>query len=345
MFALLCLLSLCGRAAQGQAAENPLYLSPRGPIPIRNMRPYNLLFLQFLPDSGDTLASRQNRFRLQLDVANNMLIPRPSEGATVIEDNETQRLSLDWRRGLGRQTEIGINAALLWRNSGFTDGLIQAYHDLIGYASSQRDIPQGRASYPQYRSLLQVTDATGNTLIQQGSAFGLGETTVTLKRGLIRQNRRSALAARFGLKLPTGNPNALLGSGSFDAGLSFDARYGVGRDIILYANVGGAVMGHAHYAPGAQHNREQGFLGLEYRPNNRDSFFFQFDSASLALRTGNKFADGVGTEATFGYKRILDRHSVLIASFSENGGIDNYSASYIANIGPNIFSLGLEWLP
>ena len=89
----------------------------------------------------------------------------------------------------------------------------------------------------------------------------------------------------------------------------------------------------------------QGFLGLEYRPNNRDSFFFQFDSASLALRTGNKFADGVGTEATFGYKRILDRHHILIASFSENGGIDNYSAPYIANIGPNIFSLGLEWLP
>ena len=45
--------------AGAQANENPLYLAPRGPIPIRNMRPYNLLFLQFLPDSGDALARRK----------------------------------------------------------------------------------------------------------------------------------------------------------------------------------------------------------------------------------------------------------------------------------------------
>ena len=345
MAALVCLTAFLAMKAEAQASENPLYLAPRGPIPIRSMRPYDLLFLQFPPDSGDALAAGKDRFRFQLDVANNMLIPRPNEGATVVEDNEYQRLSLEWRRGIGKQTEIGLNIPTLWRNGGFTDELIQAYHNLIGYASRQRDIPQGRDSYPQNRSILEVIDASGNTRIRQGNAFGLGETTVTVKHSLISQSRRSALALRFGLKLPTGNPTLLLGSGGVDAGLSLDARYGMGRDIILYANVGGAINGPARRAPGSQPSRSQGFLGLEYRPNNRDSFFFQFDSASLALKTGNKFADGVGTEATFGYKRILDRHAILIASFSENGGIDNYSAPYIANIGPNIFSLGIEWLP
>ena len=57
IFALICFAGIFAGRAGAQANENPLYLSPRGPIPIRNMRPYNLLFLQFLPDSGDALAA------------------------------------------------------------------------------------------------------------------------------------------------------------------------------------------------------------------------------------------------------------------------------------------------
>ena len=341
--------SFSARGVSGQSSEttgdNPVYHTPRGPIAIRDMRPYNLLFLQFLPESGDTLRSGGTRFRLQLDVANNMLIPSPKQGATVVEDNEYQRVTFSWQHGLGRQTEIGVFLPLEWRNGGFTDGLIQAYHHLIGYAANQDDIPSGRDHYPNYRSKLQIGDAIGHLFVDQGNAFGFGETTITLKRGLIPVNRRSALALRLGVKLPTGNPNLLLGSGNLDAGLSLDARYSVGRDIILYGNAAGALLGHAYHLPGAQPSMAQGFGGLEYRPNNRDSFFLQIDSNSLSVRTGNHFADMVATAGTFGYKRVLDRHNVFIASFSENGGITNYSAPFIANIGPNIFTAGLEWYP
>ena len=146
LFALTCFAALLAGKAEAQVKENPLYLSPRGPIPIRNMRPCNLLFLQFLPDSGDALAAGKSRFRLQLDVANNMLIPRPRYGATVIEDNEYQRLSFEWRRGVGRGTEASVNVPILWRNGGFTDAMIQAYHDLIGFSARQPATPLGRSN-------------------------------------------------------------------------------------------------------------------------------------------------------------------------------------------------------
>jgi hypothetical protein len=88
----------------------------------------------------------------------------------------------------------------------------------------------------------------------------------------------------------------------------------------------------------------QAFVGLEYRANHRDSFVLQVDGSSLVVRTGNRFADRVGTTATFGYKRLLDRHRILTLSFSENGDIHNYSLPYFSNIGPDFtVSANLEW--
>ncbi len=343
------LLGLCclsaGQTVTAQETAGSLASSGAlGPIPVRNRRPYNLLFLQFTPETGDILLRHAERFDLQLDAANNLLIPSPSQGATIVEDNEVQRLGFTWRRGIGHGVEVGVESALLWRNGGFMDPLLSAYHGLFGLQGNGPDNPAGRDAYPQYRSLLLLKDAQGNTLVDQGNAFGLGETTLTVKRSLIPVQRRSALALRFGLKLPTGNPALLLGSGSVDAGLSLDLRYSVGREIDLYANVGGVAMGRAVRVPGAQPSMIQGFAGIEYHPNHRDSFVLQVDGSSLVVRTGSSFADRVGTTATFGYKRLLDRSHVLTLSFSENGDIHNYTLPYFSDIGPDFtVTVGLEW--
>ncbi|MCW3095954.1 MAG: hypothetical protein JWL77_1572 [Chthonomonadaceae bacterium] len=329
--------------AQG-ATDNPAYSEPLGPIPVRDRRPYNLLFLQFTPETGDVLRRHAERFDLQLDIANNLLIPSPTAGATVIEDNEVQRLGFTWRRGIGHGVEVGVESALLWRNGGFLDPLLSAYHSLFGLQGNGPDNPAGRDAYSKYRSLLLLQDPQGNTLVNQGNAFGLGETTLTVKRRLIPVQRRSALALRFALKLPTGNPTLLLGSGSVDAGLSLDYRYSIGRDIVLYANAGGALMGKAVRVPDAEPSMFQGFAGIEYHPNHRDSFVLQVDGSSLVVRTGNSVADRVATTATFGYKRLLDRSHTLTVSFSENGDIHNYSLPYFSNIGPDFtVTANLEW--
>jgi len=334
-----------GRTVAAQeAADSSASSGALGPVPVRNRRPYNLLFLQFTPETGDILLRRAERFDLQLDVANNLLIPSPSSGATVVEDNEVQRLGVTWRRGIGHGTEVGVESALLWRNGGFIDPLLSGYHSLFGFQGDGPDNPAGRDAYSQYRSLLLLQDAQGNTLVHQGNAFGLGETTMTVKHRLIPANRRSALALRFGLKLPTGNTTQLLGSGSVDAGLSFDLRYSLRREIVLYANAGGILMGKAVRVPGAQSSMAQGFLGIEYHPNSRDSYLLQLDANSLAVRTGNSFADKVGSTATFGYKRLLDRSRILSLSFSENGDIHNYALPYFSNIAPDFtVTANLEW--
>ena len=205
----------------------------------------------------------------------------------------------------------------------------------------------GRDFYRKYQSVLQIVDAGGQTRVNQGSAFGLGETNVTLKRSLIAQTGRSSLAARLGVKIPTGNPTLLLGSGAFDAGLSLDGRYTLGRNISVYANVGGALLGQADRhvrAADAQPSAVQTLAALEYRANRRDSFVLQLDGSSRVVVTGNRLADGWQATATFGYQRVLDAHHLLLLSFSENGDIHNYSLPAFSNIGPDItFSAGVKW--
>jgi hypothetical protein len=347
---------LCGalllalKAAQAQGTgDNPLYGSPRGPAAIRDARPYNLLFLQFMPETADVLPARSNMYGLQLDLINNLLVPIVDtsggrHGAIVHEDNEYQRLMFTWRRGLGQRTELAVYAPLEWRNGGFLDSILSAYHHLAGFQGSGIDNPNGRDFWPLYQSRLELTDATGRVLVNQGNAFGLGEVNVTLKHSLLRRGGRSALAVRAGVKLPTGNPTLLLGSGSLDIGLSLDARYSLGRDIIVYTNVSGALLGRATRVPGAQPNMVQTLAALEYRANNRDSFVLQLDGSTRAVRTGNRFADNWNGTATFGYKRVLDRHHLLSVSLSENGDIHNYLLPAFSNVGPDItFSAGMEW--
>lgn len=328
--------------AQG-FADNPAYQTERGPLAIRNGRPYNLLFLQFAPEGARLLAPGENRYDAQLDLINNMLIPRRSGGVAVVEDNEIDRLSLAWRRGMP-QGEFGLFLPLIYRNGGLLDGVLNTWHKIWGIPGNAEDNPFGRKNFPSDRSLLSFTDTAGRPLFSAGTAFGWGDLALTYKRSLRPETPRAALATRFGLKLPTGNPGLALGSGGIDIGLSLDGQYHVGREVILYTNIGGVLMSQATRVPKAQRSLFQYLVAAEYRPNRRDSFLLQFDGNTTPVRTGNAFADRAPATATFGYKRVLNRHLILSASFSENGDFLAYRHPFFANVGPDFTtSLGLTW--
>lgn len=315
-----------------------------GPIPMRDPDPFHLLFLQFQPQTPDVLPTNKERYRLQFDLINNLLIPNPIGSVTI--DDEYQRLMFVWSRGIGGQTELEVNGSLLWRNGGVMDGLITFWHHLFGFPADAIDDPLGRDHWPKYRSILQVVNPQGQTTINYGNGFGLGDTSITLKHPLIKATPRSALAARLAVKIPTGNAKLFLGSGNVDFGADLDARYSEGRDISLYCNIGEVIMGHAYDIPGAQPHMQQGLLAIEYHPNGRDRYILQVDSNSLAVRTGNSFADSAAVTATFGITHIMNKHLALYASYSENGDIHNYTLPGFSNIGPDIsFSFGAEYHP
>lgn len=322
-----------------QAAQAPDYSL----IPIRNMRPYNLLMLQIQPEPPDVLARGRRRLRLQLDIANNLLAPTTSAGSTVLEDTEVQRLTLEPAFGIGANWEVSARIALEWRNGGFMDPVLSFWHRLFGIPADGEDVPLGRDHYGDFHSILFLREPSGKVLVDSGNAFGLSDVSVSVKHAFGTSAGAWNWAVRLLAKIPTGNPGLLLGSGHPDFGISLDARVNLGKQVALIAN-GGYVF--AGGAPAGLPNRStlpQYVVAIRYAANRRDAFLWQWESSPAAITTGNVFADHPQATATFGYRRTLQPGLVVYASFSENGDIHNYTMPWFSEIGPDFtVSAGVE---
>lgn len=313
----------------------------RGPLPVENERPFQSAFLHLRPETPDVLDAGRQKFSLQLDLANQLLEPATgSNGAAVIEDTETQRLKFSWSRGLGRRMEWGASTMLSARNGGILDGPIEVYHRLLGLGGDGEDNPVGRSNEPKGRSRIYFRDADGQG-VDEGSAFGLGDSTFWVKRQIAAGDW--ALAGRIALKVPTGSGNKLLGSGGWDFGAGLDARRQLAKNLALFGSVGAMKFGDSDI-PDAKSAGWQGGLGLEWRTGRRDSILAQIDGASRTVTTGNSFADRTPVIASVGYKRKINSRHDFWASFSENGDWHNYHVPELGNIGPDFtISAGCTW--
>ena len=310
-----------------------------GPLPAENSRPLNQIFLHLPPANPDVLIKNHSALGVQLDIANDLLIPAATAGGSVEEDFETQRLMLGYRRGLGRDFEARLDAQLIARNGGILDGFIQNYHDLFGLQGNGDDNPVGRGNRAQNRSVFAFSDANGRG-VNQTNAFGWGDTTLSLSRQLSRG--QFASAARIGVKLPTGSGNKILGSGGFDGGVAVDARTQFARNWALFGSAGAYFYGGAD-VPNAKNNGLSGGLGFERRVGKGQSVIAQIDAQSRAVTTGNAFADRTPVIASVGYKRQWNS-GALWAFFSENGDYTNYNAPFFGNIAPDLtFRFGYEF--
>ena len=328
---LLALLLLPAIARAQSPAQLPSQSAWNGPLPAENARPLQQIFLHLPPQNPDVLTAGQSALAFQLDIANNLLTPNADAGGSVTEDFETQRLLVNYRRGLGRGLEARLEAQLSARNGGFQDAPIDAYHRLFGIKANGPDQPQGRFNIPRNRSILTFQNANG-TGISEGSAVGLGDTTLSLARQI--SVGKLASAAQIAVKLPTGDGGKVLGSGGFDGGLSFDARFQFARNWALFGSAGAYLYGGAD-VPDAKSHGISGGLGFERRVGNGQSILAQINADSRVVTTGNAFADRTPVIASVGYKRQWQT-GALWAFFSENGDYHNYNAPFFGNIAPDL---------
>jgi hypothetical protein len=335
-------LSLASVCAIGHAADAPR--SPfRGPADLRSQRPYQLLFLAFPPESARVMPAGASRQALQLDLASDQLIPKAESGVAVEEDTETQRLSWSTRRGLGRGFEAGLSIPILARNGGVLDKIILFDHQALGFASSTQDIAPGRSNVPSFRSVLTVQRPDGTLAVDAHPAFGVGDTSLFVKRALMSDGRR-AVSLRAGVKLPTGDARRLLGSGGFDTGLDLDVDIALSGRVGLFVNFGEVWMGRApHLAGLAERRMGRNVIAFEYVADRRSSWVLQRDSSQTAVRTGNAFADGTQSTLSLVYKRDAGRVDTWTYAVTENGDFINFGAPWVANIAPDLtVSVGWE---
>lgn len=289
----------------------------QGPIDTRNHEAASLAFLRLEPRGG-LLAPGERSLALDFSSANSL---RFADGYR--EDQETERLGVRYRVGVGRG-EWSVEVPFLSRGGGFQDPLIEAYHHLIGIDNFRDDVPYGREE--------EHIPGSGSF----GSATGLGDVTVAYARPLGPQAFVS-----YAVKLPTGNAGELFGSGNADLAVSLYDRWKLGRHFGLFGQLGGVYQGHPSRLDYTRALVDQESLALEYRPDSRDGYVFQWQSEPSALITGVKTFDGPHRQLSLGWSRRLSGRDAIQIYFNEDGDFLNFRVPELVNIAPD-FTFGIN---
>ena len=306
----LVILAVILSSVPGQAIEiQPFRTSNRSP----------LVQIYGLPaaERSALLAGGQWEGTLSYDLASNYT--RHASGTeSIILDGETSRLNLALRHGLSVGWEIGVDIPMLWHRGSFLDAFIEDWHSFFSLPQGGRDhAPHDRLAYHYERSsrtALNLTDATE----------GLGDVSFSLGRQLVSQNSgRDSVALRVTLKLPTGESDRLLGSGSTDLALSLSAatqRPGPGGDWALWGNIGLLAMSDGDVLQNQQRNLAAfGTGGLGWAPADWIAFKVQVDGHTPFYDDSD--LDEVSTPAaqlTLGGSLSLSPHTQLDLGVTED---------------------------
>jgi len=142
-------------------------------------------------------------------------------GESILFDGETRRLGLSYRRGLSERLELAVEIPWVSHESGSLDGFIDHWHSIFGLPDGIRD------ERPKDQLVLTYGD-NGQQFSMTSNTQGPGDVRL-LGGWLLAQSAHSSSALRFSVKLPTGDSDRLLGSGSTDVSLGIA---GDGRQVM-----------------------------------------------------------------------------------------------------------------
>jgi hypothetical protein len=186
--------------AQAEALNDPYASSNRNPF----VQVYGLP----VAESAQLTSEGKLSTGLQLELVNNF--SEDSKGnESIFIDGETFRANIQLRYGLSESFELGLDIPYLSHDGGSLDGFIDDWHDFWGLPDGDRpDFPQDQLRYVYQRDGEVLANVTR-------SAGGLGDISLNLAYQLPSSELRQ-WALRTAIKLPTGDADDLLGSGSTD---------------------------------------------------------------------------------------------------------------------------------
>jgi len=219
------------------------------PAKTKNMNPFIMGYGAVIPDSPYFLSQDEWLASVNLELANNS-IAADSANEAIIIDGESYLLDLDFHYGYSKDIELLLTIPFIYNSTGFLDQIIKSWHDLWGMSNDRRDEFSNNQLQYQYTR-------DGNTLISLDSATGgLGDLVLGVKYSNNYLNAgATSIAFRLDLKLPTGDPDKLTGSGATDVALSvlaanpsLMAKY----KTILYGGAGLVALGKGDILPDIQ---------------------------------------------------------------------------------------------
>ncbi|MGD9611409.1 MAG: DUF3187 family protein [Kiritimatiellia bacterium] len=187
------------------------------PFLIQNDQPVGRLYGVPVGDDAAPVAVPGFAARGALAVGNNSV--EKFRGADeLLLDGETWVLRFAGRYGWPNGWRVALGVPVVSHQGGGTDSFIEEYHDALGLPDGNRKRrPADRLEYRYLRD--------GETMFRQtDSATGVGDVRLSVSAPLARDPAGTrALDAVAGVELPTGDPDRLLGSGSWDFSIGLAA--------------------------------------------------------------------------------------------------------------------------
>ena len=232
LIALCCLALSCLSGTAAARPVTPFYSSDLSPLGLL----YGLPALQ----EARILGGKEQRYRLVADLASNYTIGR-SRDEELIFDGETSRVIFEVAGNVARGMELSLKIPYLGYSGGMLDGFVRGWHDTFGLPQGGRDRVEN--SLLEYR----YTRNGETRVLAREPVEGLGDISLGAGWQLVtpREGQENALALRTSLKLPTGDSDLLLGSGSTDLAVWLSGArggYGLGYSGSLYGGVGLLIM-------------------------------------------------------------------------------------------------------
>lgn len=291
------------------------------PFATANQSPFVQVYGLPVAQSAELTAGGKFNTDFLFDVSNNFAI-----GATGSEDisidGETYRASLRIRYGLTDKIDMGIDIPYLRHSGGFLDSPIEHWHDFWGLPDGGRpNYPRDQLDYSHRNNGQPLTAVTE-------SGGGIGDVSLGLGYQLSATEKRK-WAFRTSLKLPTGDDERLLGSGSTDlaAGVNFtDYSLMQNYNVTWHASAGLLWMGSGEVL---DEQREDwvgyGSLTFGWLATQNFSLKLQFDAHTAFYDSALKELGKNSAQLVFGGAVRLGKNWVLDLAVGEDIVVDTAS--------------------
>ena len=224
-----------------------------GPFMQRDQFPVRMLFLGLRPEAGTLLSLGSRQWAVRFDYANTYASTLPV-GDTLIAgdyyqaappneyrlfvDTETLRVSvdLDWR--LASRLQIGMTLPFMKYSGGFLDGMVEGFHRLFNLSNGGREWTARND-----HGVFVVRNRRFWIKSAAAAPFQSGDLVLRMKTPLYHSAGVLDLALAGAVKLPTGNLEALTGSGGTDIQVALFATWWLAKNMAVHYNIAHSRLG------------------------------------------------------------------------------------------------------
>lgn len=283
----------------------------------RSQHAYNSVF--GLPAVAPRLVQTA-QWQISLEHSNQFLGGQAA-GETLVLDGESTEIFFRHRQRLSACWQLNADIPFIAHGRGLFDRAIDDWHQFFGLPDGQRD----QTDYFQLD--YSYTDETGQQHAITSPQSGIGDIQLSVQRSLgcfaTADSTSAESIVRFGLKLPTGNPNELRGSGEFDVYADLQSP--------VWSNRGrwkaGASLGVLKTGSTQRFARQKGLVvygsaGVQFVLSHRTRLIAQLDGHSGFYNSAVHELGSASMNLAVGVRYLARSDQTIEFSISEDAAID-----------------------